>query len=128
MKRSIIITDLTRFSPGNPKVCTAGIDPATRECIRPMPYLPFTECSRLGMFPGGILSGEFTFIEPRTPPHTEDCRHQNLAFGGACSGAEFRRVLAGSCCPSLEAGFELSLPTGEREFLPRTEVILQSSL
>jgi hypothetical protein len=74
------------------------------------------------MLPGGILSGEFTFIESRTPPHMEDCRHQNLAFGGACSGEEFRRVLAGSCCPSLEAGFEVSLPGGEKVIPPTHRV------
>jgi hypothetical protein len=118
MKRSIIITDLTRFSQGNQKVCTAGIDPATGECIRPMPYLAFTVCSRLGILPGGVLRGEFTFIEPRKPPHTEDCQHQNLGFGGACSGEEFRRVLAGSCFPSLEAGFEISLTPGEKVIPP----------
>ncbi len=118
MKRSLIITDLTRFSAGNPKVCTAGIDRETGECIRPMPYLPFTECTRLGILPGGILTGEFTHFSPRTAPHTEDCRHQNLRFGGACSSAEFREVLERSCVAGLEAGFEIALDGGERVIPP----------
>lgn len=72
MNRTLIITDLTRFSTGNPKVCIAGLDQKTGECIRPMPYLAFTECSKLGILPGGILTGEFTPIPTRTPPHLED--------------------------------------------------------
>jgi hypothetical protein len=114
MKRSIIITDLTRFKPGNPDVCTAGIDRATGECIRPMPYLPFTECMRLGILPGGILTGEFAPAPSRPAPHTEDCNYQNLTFDGPCSGGEFRKVLEASCFASVEEGFEVSLPAGEK--------------
>jgi hypothetical protein len=114
MKRSIIITDLTRFKPGNPDVCTAGIDRATGECIRPIPYLTFTKCQELGILPGGILTGEFTPSPKRTAPHTEDCNWQKLSFEGPCSGEEFRQVLAGSCFPSIGAGFDVSLPVGEK--------------
>jgi hypothetical protein len=114
MNRSIIITDLTRFKPGNSDVCTAGIDRATGECIRPMPYLKFTKCMELGILPGGILTGEFTPSPNRTAPHTEDCTLQKLSFDGPCSGEEFRKVLAGSCFPSIEAGFEVTLPAGEK--------------
>jgi hypothetical protein len=114
MKRSIIITDLTRFKAGNPNVCTAGIDRATGECIRPMPYLPFTECTRLRILPGGILNGEFTFAKNKTAPHTEDCNYQNLTFEGPCSGDDFRKVLADSCFASVEEGFEVVLPPGEK--------------
>ena len=122
MKRSIIITDLTRFKAGNPNVCTAGIDRATGECIRPMPYLPFTECTRLRILPGGILSGEFTFAKSRTAPHTEDCNYKNLTFDGPCSGEDFRNVLAGSCFASVEEGFEFALPSGEKVIPPNHEV------
>lgn len=122
MKRSIIVTDLTRFKTGNPNVCTAGIDRATGECIRPMPYLPFTECTRLGLLPGGILTGEFAFAANRTAPHMEDCNYQKLTFDGACSGEEFRKVLVGSCFASVEEGFEVSLPTGEKVIPPGHQV------
>jgi hypothetical protein len=125
MKRSLVITDLTRFSAGNPKVCTAGIDRATGECIRPMPYLPFTECTRLGILPGCILEGEFTYFTPKSPPHTEDCRHQNLKFGGASSSKEFRQVLEGSCVPSLEVGFEIALKSAER-VIPQNHPVQRS--
>ncbi|HAB16479.1 MAG TPA: hypothetical protein DCE44_08515 [Verrucomicrobiales bacterium] len=125
MKRSIIITDLTRFKAGNPHVCTAGIDRQTGECIRPMPYLPFTECTRLGILPGGILTGEFTAATSRTAPHTEDCNYQKLTFDGPCSGEEFRNVLVGSCFASVEAGFEVSLPAGEK-VIPNSHQVQRS--
>jgi hypothetical protein len=114
MKRSIVITDLTRFKPGNPKVCTAGVDPETGECIRPIPYLTFDKCRELGVLPGGILTGDFNPVPDRRAPHTEDCHWQELSFEGPCSGREFRNILEGSCFPSIEAGFEVSLPVGER--------------
>ncbi len=122
MQRSIIITDLTRFKPGKPEVCTAGIDQATGECIRPMPYLRFTECTRLGILPGGILTGDFNSAMGRRAPHTEDCNYQNLTFDGPCTGEEFRNVLVASCFPSVEAGFEVSLPVGEKVIPPNCNV------
>lgn len=118
MKRQIIITDLTRFKPGNPDVCTAGIDRESGECIRPMPYLKFTRCMELGILPGGILTGELTPASNRTAPHTEDCNHQHLTFDGPCSGEEFRTVLERSCFASVDEGFEISLAAGEKVIPP----------
>lgn len=114
MKRSIIITDLTRFGEGKPIVCTAGVDPQTGDSILPLPYLPFSEFTRLGMFPGGILSGEFTPEPSRKPPHTEDSRHKNLQFLGPCSSADFKSVLIGSAAVSVEDGFGVALPAGAK--------------
>ena len=122
MKRTLIITDLTRFSAGKPTVCIAGIDRETGECIRPIPYLPFTECTRLDILPGGILTGEFTQVPTRTPPHMEDCRYQNLQFSGACSSAEFQQVLEESCVANLEVGFDMSMESGERVIPPNHKV------
>jgi hypothetical protein len=42
MQRTIIVTDLTRFS-NKDIVRTSGIDPGNGECIRPIPYLPSSE-------------------------------------------------------------------------------------
>lgn len=122
MKRSIIITDLTRFKRGNPDVCIAGIDRESGECIRPMPYLKFTKCMELGILPGGILTGEFTPSPKRTTPHTEDCDYQKLTFDGPCSGEEFRAVLERSCFPSVDEGFEVTLPAGEKVIPPDHKV------
>jgi hypothetical protein len=114
MKRQIIITDLTRFGDGNPNVCTAGIDSITGECIRPMPYLTLATCKRLGILPGGILSGEFTFKTVSTGPHQEDSTAVGMKFHGACSSDAFREVLDDSSFESLADGFEISLPDGDR--------------
>lgn len=132
MKRSIVITDLTRFKPGNPDVCTAGIDRSTGECIRPMPYLKFAKCMELGVLPGGILTGEFSPSRNRAAPHTEDYSWRELSFDGPCSGDEFVQVLAGSCFPSIADGFEVALPAGEKVIpsdhpVPRSIITLRVS-
>lgn len=114
MSRSIIITDLTRFSAGKPTVCIAGIDPDTGECIRPMPYLSFTECERLQILPGGRLVGNFTPSPHRSQPHMEDCQHSNLQFRGPCTADEFRGILERSCVVSLAEGFGYEFPDGDR--------------
>jgi hypothetical protein len=57
MKRTIIVTDLTRFTRPD-IVCTAGIDITTGECVRPMPYIKTDECKRLKILPGAMLSGD----------------------------------------------------------------------
>lgn len=114
MKRSIIITDLTRFGEGKPIVCTAGIDPQTGECIRPLPYPAFSAFTRLGIFPGGILEGDFDPEPSRKAPHTEDYRHKDLKFLGPCSSDEFQSVLKHSAAPSLEDGFGVAVSPGEK--------------
>ena len=132
MKRSIIITDLTRFGEGKPLVCTAGIDSESGECIRPLPYLPFSAFTRLGIFPGGILTGDFTPDPSRKAPHTEDSQHKNLHFLGPCSSAHFKSVLRGSASLSVEDGFEVALPAGAKVIPlhpppPRSIITLQVS-
>lgn len=114
MKRQIIITDLTRFKEGNPNVCTAGIDYNTGECIRPLPYLTAAVCEKLQILPGGILSGNFEYKKDRSGHHQEDATYSDLKFHGACSSETFREVLERSCFESLEKGFEISLPDGDR--------------
>jgi hypothetical protein len=79
-----------------------------------MPHLPFTECTRLGMLPGGILTGDFAFSKNRAAPHIEDCDYKNLKFNGPGSGKEFKQVLKGSSFASIEEGFEVSLADGEK--------------
>ena len=131
MERSIIITDLTRFKPGNPDVCIAGIDQSDGECIRPVPYLAFKECLRLRILPGGILKGDFTPGKAMAAPHTEDHAYKNLKFGGACSGEEFRQILVDSCFAGVEEGFGVALPPGEKVIpvgnpLPRSLITVRA--
>ena len=109
----IIITDLTRFS--NPDiVCTAGINPSTKECIRPMPYLPAKECRRLNILPGAILRGNFVATHSQKP-HSEDRRVSGrLSFAGPCESKKFREILEATLSNSVEEGFGISLYAGQK--------------
>ena len=118
MKRTIILTDLTRFSKPE-KVCTAGIDPKTGECIRPMPYLLSTTCAKLNILPGARLVADFVPSQDTTPPHTEDYYHADMRFEGPCSSEAFKDVLQRSCFATLEDGFEVKLPADQKH-LPHT--------
>jgi hypothetical protein len=113
MKRTIVVTDLTRFS--NPDiVCTAGIDTANGECIRPMPYLKSSICKELKILPGAILTGDFTPSRKLEGPHQEDNIYKDLKFAGSCPAASFKKVLEGSCFPSVEEGFEIKLSKDQK--------------
>ncbi len=107
----IIVTDLTRFN--NQDVCIAGICPDTGACIRPLPYLSKARCLELNILPGAILAGQFT---PRrcSPPHGEDHSYKNLVFCGPCSSAAFRNILAESATESVEDGFSVRIPQGQK--------------
>lgn len=113
MKREIIITDLTRFAPGKPIVCTAGIDDSTGECIRPLPYLEFSNFTRMGIFPGGILSGDFTPHPKRHSPHIEDCNYEDLKFRGPCSSTDFHSVLSRTKASNVVEGFKKTPQDGK---------------
>ncbi|MDP3479439.1 MAG: hypothetical protein Q8R88_06685 [Desulfoprunum sp.] len=109
----IIITDLTRFSRQD-IVCIAGINPRTNECIRPLPYLPTTECRRLNILPGAILEGNFT-PRPCSVPHTEDRSYQSqLTFKGPCSTGEFKAILKATESPNVQEGFSVQIPFGQK--------------
>lgn len=114
----IIITDLTRFS-NQDIVCTAGINPITNECIRPLPYLPIKECRRLNILPGAVLQGNFT-AKPLTAPHTEDRNFQGqLSFKGPCSAEEFKSILKATESPNTEEGFSVNFTDGQKH-IPAT--------
>lgn len=110
----IIITDLTRFGKGNDKVCTAGIDPESGRCIRPMPYLKYTRCRELNILPGAILDGEFRPSPKLEAPHVEDMRYHGLKFVGPCSSAQFRNVLDSWAAPSVAVGFGYQFTEGDK--------------
>lgn len=122
MERTIIITDLTRFR-NRDIVCTAGIDPDTGECIRPMPYLKSDVCKRLNIQPGGRLRGEFK-PATRSGPHQEDYAYKDLKFHGASSSAEFRAALLMGLHNGVESGFEIGLR--DQKHIPSTHVVGRS--
>ena len=106
MKRSIIVTDLTRFNKPD-IVCIAGTDRRNGECIRPMPYLKTATCQDLNILPGAILTGEFTPSPNRAGPHQEDFLYDRLTFEGASTSADFRTALESGLVESVEDGFEI---------------------
>ena len=106
--RKIIVTDLTRFSRED-IVCIAGIDIESGECVRPLPYLPISECKRLNILPGAILSGKFRPAQNIELPHSEDMHYEDLKFLGSCQDTEFKRILSISCSQSIEQGFGVNL-------------------
>lgn len=111
--REIIITDLTRFS-NQEIVCIAGIDLNSGQCIRPMPYLPTSECKRLNILPGTILKGKFTPVSELIGPHQEDMSYKNLSYIGPCSSEDFKLALRSGLFNSIEAGFEIELAHGQK--------------
>jgi hypothetical protein len=113
MKRTIIITDLTRFRDET-IVCIAGIDRRTGECIRPMPYPKIAWCKKLNILPGAILTGDFTASTDRCGPHQEDCRYANLTFLGPCSSSDFRNLLVSSLFATVEEGFEKTFELSQK--------------
>lgn len=120
----IIITDLTRFS--NPAiVCIAGINIATNECIRPLPYIATDECLRLNILPGSKLNGDFQQNTTRGLPHDEDNSYNSLTYNGACTAAEFYQVLNNTTVTSISDGFDYLFPEGGK-VIPYTNTPQQS--
>lgn len=113
MNRTIIVTDLTRFRDRE-RVCIAGIDKDSGECIRPMPYVARSECERMNVLPGAKLRGDFTPSPGRTGPHQEDYRYENLRFLGPSSSREFKNALEQHLYESVEEGFEIALNNSQK--------------
>ncbi|GAB6141922.1 hypothetical protein JCM14076_26510 [Methylosoma difficile] len=118
--RKIIVTDLTRFS-NEDIVCIAGIDIDTGECIRPLPYLPISECKRLNILPGAVLSGKFNTCPTIELPHSEDMNYENLTFLGPCSDSEFKEILSASISQNIEQGFNVSLQNNQKHIPPESK-------
>jgi hypothetical protein len=85
-----------------------------------MPYLAASECHRLNILPGAILRGNFTQI-PCTHPHTEDRIYRGeLRFKGPCSAEAFSAILKASESPSVEEGFSVEIPHGQKHISDTT--------
>ena len=100
-----IVTDLTRFSEGNPNVCTALIDSNTGRCVRPMPYFTYDVMRRHEIMPGAKFSGVFTSSMMPGSPHIEDCTFSDMKHHGPATKADFRNILMNSSVESVVAGF-----------------------
>lgn len=111
--RTVIITDLTRFS-NKEKVCTAAIDVKTGECLRPMPYLTSKNCEELDLQPGAIIQGEFTLIHSAQAPHVEDANYNSLKLQGAATSEDFRLILEQSLSDDISSGFEVNFAENQK--------------
>lgn len=103
----IIITDLTRFH--GDKVCIAGINPETYECVRPMPYLDAKSCKDMNILPGSKLKGDFVSSPNPKRPHTEDTSYKKLKLEEPVTSDEFYNLLLETKKESIEEGFEIEL-------------------
>ena len=109
-----VVTDLTRFSSGNPDVCTALIDMETGACVRPMPYFKFDAVKKHCVLPGAIFTGGFTPSAGRSAPHVEDCGYSDLKFHGPATGVQFRDALNKSLHSAVATGFNAQLTFGQK--------------
>lgn len=115
MKKSIVITDLTRMGDG--RVCVAGYD-EQGQCIRPvLPYRGIQESSLYVhghpiIFPFAVVEYELTQPDPQ-PPHTEDYHYNPLSVKLIESKTETQRreVLELSLFQSVSRIFEQPILT-----------------
>lgn len=120
----IIVTDLTRFRR-NDIVCLAGACRASGRCIRPQPYVAKSECERLKIWPGAILAGEFTPDAKAEAPHVEDHEYTSLSYKADCSCEEFREALERDLSDSIQDGFGVTLPEGQK-YIPTQDAPARS--
>lgn len=106
----IVVNHLTRMAA--PRLCVAGIDPATLEHVRPTTSPADRLTRSLLRAEGGPLSvgGVIDLGEGRRepgPPEIEDyrIRSSQLRRVGELSGPEYVELLAAVACPSFEDAF-----------------------
>ena len=111
----IIVTDLTKFA-NEEIVCTAGIERGSNECIRPMPYLKRNYCETKKILPGSVISFDGNFDKSlNSKPHVENCQYKgDIENLGPCSSDEFRKILTDTDSHSVEEGFSVKIPEGEK--------------
>lgn len=112
--KELIITDLTRFSEENPKVCIAATDPETGQFYRPQPYLTSEFCESNNLQPGSKLQGKFNLIQNAGKPHVEDSFFSDGKSVGRCTKDEFRNVLQLTLSPSVSKGFGVNFEKNQK--------------
>ena len=122
--QNIIVTDLTGLTHQQ-VVSTAGIDLMTGTCIRLVPYLTTSECKRFNIFPGVILSGEFTPVQNLIAPHYEDMFYKKLSNFGTCSSSDFKLALEAGLFDTVEKGFQIELVQNQK-YIPVSHAVDRS--
>ena len=111
MKKTIVITDLTRMHEG--RVCIAGYD-SELSCLRPvLPHPGILEgmlaVSATGpiVFPSARVEFDFGHPTPH-PPHTEDIvfMPKSIRFAGRLDGEQWRKLLSSTLSKCVESIFE----------------------
>lgn len=128
----IIITDLTRFKSPD-KVCLAGINPDTGQCVRPMrqvgdklDYFKFESIKKYKVIPGSCLEGNFVPLPEPPRPHVEDCKVDGvISVVTSASASDFEAVLQRSSRTTIRSAFG-AVPNGRRYALdapPSTSIV-----
>lgn len=121
MKKSIVITDLTRMQEG--RVCVAGYDDEGH-CIRPvLPPPGIHERTLVArgkpiVFPFAVVEYDFTQPTPQ-PPHTEDYRYDpaSVRFVEQLDIQRRREVLEASLFNRVSAIFEEPIHTDPGHYI-----------
>ncbi len=124
----IVITDLTRFGKDNlDKVCIAGINITTGECIRPLPYIKLSQCKEANVLPGNVIKGNFTKMKSIENPHSEDCNYTKLSRTRICDSDEFQKLLDRDLVDSISKGFGYNFPEKgkviPKDFMPTKSIV-----
>lgn len=115
MKKSLIITDVTRMQEG--RVCIAGYDEGGN-CIRPVLPPPGIHESTLYLhgylivFPFAVV--EYDILHPRSqPPHTEDYQYdpKSVRLVGRLTEGQKQALLGKTLFKSLSEIFEVPIHT-----------------
>jgi len=122
----IIITDLTRFN-NLEKVCIAGINQETGECVRPQPYIKLSKCEKHDILPGTVIDGDFTKKPNLNKPHVEDYSYKRLKKVKIFNSNEFEKLLENDIVNSISTGFNYDFPEQgkviPKEYAPSKSII-----
>lgn len=121
MTCSIIVTDLTPYGKGDLLYVT-GVDMATGQNVRPLPYLSERACVAKGILPGAVLEMDGEFYGD--PPFVEDFFLERLISATPASGGALKKALALTCRGSLAREFQTIIH--DNRYIKEDQCVLRS--
>ena len=121
MTCSIIVTDLTPYGKGGLLYVT-GVDMATGQNVRPLPYLSERACIARGILPGAVLEMDGEFYG--APPFVEDFFMERLISATPASGGALKKALALTCRGSLSREFQTTIH--DNRYIREDQCVLRS--
>lgn len=121
MTCSIIVTDLTPYGKGGLLYVT-GVDMATGQNVRPLPYLSERACIARGILPGAVLEMDGEFYGD--PPFVEDFFMERLISATPASGGALKKALALTCRGSLSREFQTTIH--DNRYIREDQCVLRS--